>query len=269
MPRYLFSFISICIVGFLLAGPGESRQQRLVITGSSTVAPLVAEVARAFEQHHPDTRVDVQTGGSSRGIADCRSGVNDIGMVSRALSDTETDLYGTALAMDGICIIVHRDNTVTALTDSQIRNIYTGAIADWKDVGGAPGPIVVVNKADGRSTLELFLKYFELDATQIKASVVIGDNEQGIKTIAGNRQAIGYVSVGAAEYAAGSDITLRLLPMNGVNASRKAVASGSYPLARPLTLVTRGAPDGLAAEFINFATSAETDAQIEKLFFVR
>ena len=269
MLRYACIFISIAIVGLYAANRGGGEQQQLVITGSSTVAPLMAEIARRFEEQNPGVRVDVQTGGSSRGIADCRNGVNDIGMVSRALKDAENDLHGTQVALDGICMIVHRDNTVGELTDAQIRDIYSGTISDWQAVGADAGPIVVVNKADGRSTLELFLKYFKLTSPDVKASVVIGDNEQGIKTVAGNRHAIGYVSVGAAEYAAANDIGIRLLPMHGVEASRATVASGNFPLGRPLTLVTDTAPTGLTKIFLDFATSDDVKDLVENLYFVR
>lgn len=81
-----------------------AADQKVVITGSSTVAPLVAEIAKRFEQHHPGVRVDVQSGGSSRGISDARSGLADIGMVSRALKPDEADLNAATIAMDGVVL---------------------------------------------------------------------------------------------------------------------------------------------------------------------
>ena len=81
---------------------------KLMVTGSSTVAPLVSEIAKRFEQLHPDVRVDVQTGGSGKGIADARIGVADIGMASRALKDEESDLVAHKIAADGVGLIVHQ-----------------------------------------------------------------------------------------------------------------------------------------------------------------
>ncbi|MFA5939568.1 MAG: phosphate ABC transporter substrate-binding protein [Sinimarinibacterium sp.] len=241
---------------------------KLVITGSSTVAPLVAEIGKRFESLHPDVRVDVQTGGSSRGIADARQGLADIGMASRALKSEESDLHGFAIARDGVAVILNAANPVPALTDDQVVAIYTGRITRWSEVGGADAPITVVNKAEGRSTLELFLHYFKIESPAVKAHVVIGDNEQGIKTVAGNPDAIGYVSVGAAEYSAAHGVPIKLLPMKGVVAAIATVKDGSFPLSRPLNLVTKAEPAGLAQAFIDYARSPAVHDLVEQLYFV-
>ena len=241
---------------------------RLVLTGSSTVAPLAAEIGKRFESLHPGVRIDVQTGGSARGIADARAGLADVGMVSRDLKPAENDLLPFAIADDGICVIVHRDNPVSELTDEQVVAIYVDRIANWKEVGGADASIAVVHKAAGRSTLELFLHYFGLDSVEVKADVVIGDNEQGIKTVAGNPSAIGYVSIGAAESHVARGVAIKLLPIGGVAASTENVRNGAFPLARTLNLVTRTAPRGLAKAFIDFAQSPATHDLIREQYFV-
>lgn len=253
----------------LLASCGDSSNQtRLTVTGSSTVAPLMAEIALQFEKTHPDVRVDVQTGGSSRGVADARRGLADIGMASRALNEDESDLTAHTIAYDGIGMIVHADNPVRALSPQQIIDIYQGRIDNWQAVGGPDAEIIVVNKAQGRSTLEIFLEHFELGAPSIKADVVIGDNEQGIKTVAGNPYALGYVSIGAAEYAVGADEPLWLLPLEGVEASTTNVRNQRYPMRRPLNLVTRGPLEGPAAALMVHAQSSSVDPLIRQLYFV-
>lgn len=245
-----------------------AAQERLTLTGSSTVAPLALEIAKRYEKQHPGVRVDVQTGGSSRGINDARLGLADIGMVSRALKPSEQDLTAHVMAMDGIGIILHASNPVTGLTDQQVIDIYTGAFSNWREVGGPDSEITVVNKAEGRSTLELFLGHFELKNSQIKARVVIGDNQQGIKTVAGTPGAIGYVSIGTAEYEEARGTPIKLLPMAGQPATVEAVANGSYPLSRQLNLVVKGQPSPLALDFIAFAQSPEVRDLIEGQFFV-
>lgn len=271
--------LALVIMGATLAGQefGQSatssanKEQlsgKLTLTGSSTVAPLVAETGKRFEALNPGVRVDVQSGGSARGIADARSGLADIGMVSRALKDEERDLQSFVIARDGIGMIVHRDNVVPALSDAQVVGIYLGRIGDWSEVAGKGGRITVINKAEGRSTLELFLHHFKLKNSEIKAHVVIGDNQQGIKTVAGNPGAIGYVSIGAAEFEAGQGTPIKLLPIGGVEATVENVRNGSFPLARPLNLVTRAEPVGLVKAFIEFARSRELHGLIEAQFFV-
>ena len=233
---------------------------RIIVTGSSTVAPLVAEIGKAFEVQNPEIRVDVQSGGSTRGIIDVRSGLADIGMISRSLSEDENDLIGFELARDGVGLILHRQNGVPAL--------FTGRVTDWKDVGGRPGRITVVNKAEGRSTLELFLAYFDLGVRDIAAHVVIGDNQQGIKTVAANPGAVGYVSIGTAEFEIGSGTPIRLLGLRGIEATVANVRNGTYPLARPLTLVIRPAEKDRLGGFIEFARSPQIHEIIQGQFFV-
>lgn len=252
---------------------GETRGEgalrgRLTLTGSSTVAPLAAEIGKRFERLHPGVRVDVQTGGSARGIADARRGLADIGMVSRALHPDEDDLRGFTLARDGVALIVHRDNPVRELAEDRIADIYRGHIDRWSTVGGPDREIVVVHKAEGRSTLEVFLEHFRLDNGDVRPDVVIGDNQQGIKTVAANRDAIGYVSIGAAAWEAEHGTPIRLLPLRGVPATVDAVEDGRYPLSRRLLLVTRGEPTGLARALIRFATSAAARDLVESQYLV-
>lgn len=241
---------------------------KLVITGASTLAPLIAEIGKRFENLYPGVRIDVQSGGSSRGVADARQGLSDIGMVSRAMKEDERDLSAFPVARDGVCPILHRENPVQALTDEQVVAIYTGKIINWKTVGGVDAPIIIVNKAEGRSTLEVFLQHFKLKNSDIKAQVVIGDNEQGVKTIAGNRSAIGYVSIGTAEYDAVHGIPIKLLPIGGIAASTENVQKGVFPLSRPLHIVTRTPPVGLAKAFIEFAQSKAVYDLIRQQYFV-
>ncbi|NJM68398.1 MAG: phosphate ABC transporter substrate-binding protein [Acaryochloris sp. RU_4_1] len=242
--------------------------QKLVITGSSTVAPLVAEIAKRYETQNPQVRIDVQTGGSSRGIADVRQKVADIGMVSRAPKPAEKDLQFHTIAKDGVVIIVHRDNPIQKLSDQQITAIYTGQLNNWQEVGGKPAAITVVNKAEGRSTLELFLEYFQLKSSAIQADVVIGDNEQGIKTVAGNPLAIGYVSVGTAAINISKGTPIKMLPLEGIQANAQTVRDGSFPLSRPLNLVTQGTLNPQQQKFIDFAQSPQVKDIIQEQAFV-
>ena len=242
---------------------------KLVLTGSSTVAPLAAELGQKFEKLHPNVRIDVQSGGSSRGIADARSGVADIGEVSRSLKDDEKDLKPFVIALDGVCVILNKDNPVKELSDKQVIDIYTGKIVNWKEAGGKDAPITVVNKAEGRSTLELFCNYYKLKNSDIKAQLVIGDNQQGIKTVSGNPNSIGYVSIGTAEFEASQGAPIKLLAVGGVEASLANVKAHKFALMRELNLVTKNEePTGLKKAFLDFCTSKEANDMIKEQFFV-
>lgn len=236
-----------------LVACGKSTD-KLVITGSSTMAPVITEVAERYETHR-GVQVDVQSGGTGRGISDVRQGLADIGMASRALHPDENDLTAFTVAQDGIALIVHRDNPVAGLSDDQVRAIYQGGTDNWRAVGGDDRPITVVNKAEGRSTLELFLEYFHLNNRDVQADVVIGENQQGIKAVAGDPAAIGYVSIGSAEYEAQAGTPIRLLPLGGVAARIETVNEKRYPLRRELNLVVNGQPADAVQAFIDFAHS--------------
>lgn len=253
------------------ATPGDVRRAeptRIVLTGSSTIAPLASDVARRYETEHPGVRIDVQTGGSSRGLADARRGLADVGMVSRSPRDGEGDVIWYPIALDGLAIIVHADNPVTALTEAQVVSTYRGEIETWSEVGGSEAPITVVNKAEGRSTLEVFLAHFGLEAPEIQADVVIGDNQQAIKTVVGNPDAIAYVSIGTAEYEAAHGAPLRLLRLGDAVPSTDAVRAGTYPVARTLHVVTSGEPTGAVAEFLDYLRSTAVHDLVESHYFV-
>jgi phosphate transport system substrate-binding protein len=265
---FFLAIVLACAAQAQARVPAKTASQRLVLTGSSTLAPLAGEIARRFESLHPGVRIDVQTGGSSRGIHDVRKGIAAIGLVSRALKADEADLQAFAIAQDGISLIVHAGNPVITLSREQIADIYTGRITHWNAVGGVDARITVVNKAEGRSTLELFLDYLQLKNSEIKPHIIIGDNVQAIKTVTGNPHAIGYVSIGAAEYEARRGAPVRLLSLGGVEASVENVRQGIFPLSRPLNLVTSGAPQGLARRFIEFARSPQVHDLVRAQYFV-
>jgi phosphate transport system substrate-binding protein len=227
------------LLGTSSAGAADDR---LVLTGSSTVAPLVGEIGKRFEKLNPGVRVDVQSGGSTRGVNDARSGLADIGMASRSLNPDEQNLKSYAIARDGIGIILHKSNPVASLSNEQIIAIYTGDIRNWREVGGKDAKITVVNKAEGRSTLELFLHYFP--------------------------GAIGYVSIGTAEFEEAQGTPIRQLPLDGVAATVANVRNGSFPLARPLNLVTTGKESALARRFIDYARSEAVHDLVTEQYFV-
>lgn len=252
----------------LMSMPAFSAENKLSMTGSSTVAPLALEIAKRFESQNSGLRIDVQTGGSGRGIADARNGTADIGLVSRSLKADESDLQGHTIALDGVAVILHKSNPVGNLSNAQIVGIYSGTIQNWKEVGGKDQKITVVNKAEGRSTLELFAQYFGLKNSQINAQVVIGDNQQGIKTVAGNPGAIGYVSIGSAEFEIENGVPLKMLSMNGVKPNTENVRNGSFPLSRPLLLVTKGVDTDLRKKFLSFSKSPAVYDLVKEQYFV-
>lgn len=239
----------------------------LSLSGSSTMAPLMQAVAARFGQLHPGVSFDIQGGGSNRGIDDAHSAKVDIGMVSKALVQ-DRELIGIAIARDGGAILLHRDNPVTQLSDDQVRAIFTGRLKNWKAVGGADAPIHVIDRDTQRGIRELFLHYFKLTTDALRAGAVGGDNAATLQLLRAQPAGIVFFSVGEGERRIAAGEPIKLLPAGGVAASRQSIQKGDYPITRPLTLVTRGLPQGLAKTFIAYARSPAVHDLLEQYEFV-
>jgi len=250
-------FTLLAALAVFVSGCGKRDSgTKINLTGSSTLAPLMSEIAKRYEAENPGVRIDVQTGGSSRGIADAASGAADLGMSSRALKDSEKDGRVThTVAMDGIGILVNAANPIESLTDEQIVGIFTGVVSNWSEVGGKDAQINVVNRAEGRSELELFQEFYGLKPEDFEVDMISGENQHGIKTVAGDENAIIYMSVGASEFEAENGSPVKLLPLRAIPASSKTVGSGEYPLSRPLILITVPEPSEEVAKFIEYSLS--------------
>ncbi|HMS18318.1 MAG TPA: phosphate ABC transporter substrate-binding protein [Planctomycetota bacterium] len=256
MFKFRIPSIMVAMVGLAAAcSDGGTPTRTLVITGSSTMAPLIGEMAKRFEAAHAGIRVDVQTGGSSRGVADVRSCLAQVGMVSRDLRSDEDDLLATPVATDTVTLIVHRDNPIDALSREQVIGIFRGEIKTWTSLSGLDHPITVVHKAEGRSTLELFLSHFGLKNSSVKAHVIVGDNEQGIKSVAGVPGAIGYVSLGTAVLSLQGGVSIRIVRLLGESEPSADGESKRSAIRRNLNLVCGKSPEALTQSFLTFASS--------------
>ncbi len=265
--------VAVCIAGCQslpsTASQRSSLQGTLQITGSSTVGPLVAAIAERFEQLHPNVRVDVQTGGSSRGIADVRSGLADIGMSSRQLKASESkQAIAWPIAWDGVGFVVHADNPADEVTRQQLVDIFSGHWSSWPAAGDSAAQLIVIDRAAGRSEVDVISQYLQLQPHQFRADLIAGENQQAIKLVIGNRNAITYLSVGAAEFESSLGAPIKLLRLDHVAASSRSVASGEYPLLRPLVLVTQPIPSDIAWQFIQYAQSAAVDDLIREFAYV-
>jgi phosphate transport system substrate-binding protein len=246
----------------------EKLQGKIRFAGSSTMAPLVEALGKRFQKLHPEVAIEVATGGSSRGIHDVRERSCNIGMVGRPLKDDERDLIGFPIARDGVCLIVHKDNPVKSLSSKQVVGIYTGKITNWKDVDGNDAPITAINRPEGRAQSELFTQFFKIKSEDFKVAGVAGDNQEGIKAIVENPNAIVYMSVGEADIRIGQGMPVKSLLMDGITATSRNIRNGHFPIQRPLTLVLRTLPSGLMKAFIDFALSPNATEIIRECSFV-
>jgi phosphate transport system substrate-binding protein len=214
-------------------------------------------LAQAYTEQHQYVTVDVQGGGTRLGIALARGNKIDIGTASRTpTAEDERDpttgakrLWWTAIAQDGIALVVHPQNTVEGLTLSQARDIFFGRILNWEEMGGTPGEIVVVSREDGSGTREVFEEMVMEEKRVTPTAIVMPSSEAVVEYVARHPTAIGYISMGHLSP------QVKALPIEGVSPTPEDVQSGAYHLTRPLYLLTGQAPAGEVKAFIEFASS--------------
>ena len=223
------------------AAPQPATQSHTISVGGSTsVTPLMELFQADYEKSHSNVKITISGTGSGDGIKGATEGTYEIGMSSRELTPAEigAGLEPLVIAIDGIATIIHNSNPISGLTLDQIKNIYTGTITRWEQLGaaanGKTGGIAVVSREPGSGTRGAFQELVKYaDADQVKNAIIF-DGTGAIKSaIAGNADAIGYISLGSM------DNTIKALSVDGVAASNDNVKNGSYKIARPFILITR------------------------------
>ncbi|MDI3547856.1 MAG: phosphate transport system substrate-binding protein [Halanaerobiales bacterium] len=250
--------------GFVIAG------DTLTIQGSTTVLPIAQRAAEVYMQQNPEVNITVRGGGSGNGIAALIDGSVDIANTSRFIKDKEVKaafangIYPVPhkVAMDGIAVVVNPVNPVDELTLEDIKAIYTGEITNWKELGGKDQEIVVISRDSSSGTFETFEKLV-LDGAKVTPTALLQASNGAVAgVVAETEGAIGYVGLGYLSE------SLKALKVNGVECTNATVASGKYPIARPLFMFTNGWPKGLTADFINFVLSAEGQKIAEEQGYV-
>lgn len=259
-PLWIRLLTGLCL---LVASTGAYAD--LLISGSSTILPVIQRAAAAFTAE-TGIRLRVSGGGSDAGVTAALSGKAHIGMVSRALHPDEARrLVATPIGRDAVAVYVHERNPLRDLSHAQVTDIYRGRYREWRELAAnTSGRIVRVGKQHGRSTRELFDRYFDLLGQEYPADThLIGANAASILYVSIDPQAIGYVSVGSLERAVQHGAPVRALSIDGIAPTRAHVQSVRYPYLRPLNLVTRGAPQGEARRFIDWLRSDAGQALVE------
>jgi phosphate transport system substrate-binding protein len=233
------------------------------------MAPLMSEIAERFESKNGKVRVDIQTGGSSRGIADAMRGLADIGMSSRALYEKEKESLVThTMALDAVAFVVHATNSIDSLSSQNVLDIFQGKIKNWKELGGQDLAVVVVNRAKGRSEYDLVTKSLGISPASIKADVIAGENQQCVKVVSNNPGAISYLSAGTAQFESENGTSIKLAKLDEVAPSLSNIRSGKYPIVRPLVLLVRESPQSQVNSFLKFALSSEVHDLVKGQSFV-
>lgn len=260
------------LIGSLAVGCGSSDgsasqdSNKVTVSGSTSVGPVVEVLGEDFSAKNEGISVEVQQIGSSAGIKNAIEGTSQIGMASRDLKDEEkaSGLKETQIAIDGIAVITNKNNEVKDLTLEQVKDIYTGKITNWKEVGGKDAPIVVVSREDGSGTRDGFQENVGFESEELTKDAQISDGSGNIKSIVeGNENSIGYISFGYV------DDKVNSLTIDGVELTVENVKDNKYAIARPFLLVNK--EDKISEEgtkFIEFILSEEGQKIVEDKGFI-
>lgn len=269
MKKMLSLALALALAAGLLAGcgsassaaaPAASAAGAAALTGSvgtngsTSMESVIGGLSEAFMNANPGVKVTYDPTGSGTGIQAIIDGTTDLGLSSRALKEEEKSkgLTGTTVALDGIAIIVSKDNPVENLTLQQIADLYTGKITSWKEVGGSDTPVVAEGREAGSGTRDGFESIVGVkDAC--KYANESASTGAVIANVSANANAIGYASLAAV------GDTVKVVKVEGVAPSEATVLDGSYKIQRPFLIVTK---DGVtlsaqAQAFLDFATSKD------------
>ena len=223
----------------------------VIVAGSTSVQPFAELLAEEYAHIVPDSEIDVQGGGSSAGITAVESGTADIGMSSRALKESEQWLWSVEIAKDGLAIITHPSNSIDDLTNEQLRGIYTGAIGNWAELGGADARIHIITREEGSGTRSAF-EDLVMGGEWIDPKAIVQDSNGSVRQlVAGDRHSIGFISLGLV------DDTVKAVHLGGVAPTWENVSNGNYSLYRPFLFITLEEPVGQVKDFIDFILSPE------------
>ena len=248
--------ILVIVIILVLAGAYlaiNSGSSKVEIVGSTSVQPVAEKLVEKYKETHPDAQINVQGGGSSVGIKSAQDGTADIGTSSKALKKNESQgLTQIPLGQDGIVIAVNTKNSVDGVTSEQLKDIFSGKITNWKEVGGSDGKINVIRREDGSGTLDAFESIVMGKDTKIKSDAVVQSSTEAVKqSVKTDENAIGFVSYAHMS----SDV--KALKIDGVSPSDDTIADGSYKLQRPFLFLVKGTSNQATQDFLNFVNSRE------------
>ncbi|QPM66858.1 phosphate ABC transporter substrate-binding protein [Atribacter laminatus] len=267
MIRFIFIFLAVFSFAF-----SAFSAEKLNVSGSTTVLPIMQIIAEEFMNQNPEVDITVSGGGSGVGIAALIDKIANVAMSSRKIKAEELDkavakglsVQEFEIAKDAITVIVSPANTMMNQIDSHtLKQIYTGAITNWKDLNGEDKPIVVISRDTNSGTFEVFNEHI-LKKDQLAPTVLmLASNRAILDEVGNNPEAIGYVGLGYV-----TDQVKGLL-LDGVEPTKENALNGSYSISRGLYLYTPDIPQGVTKDFIDYFFSEEGQTIVEEEGFIR
>lgn len=236
---------------------------KVAMNGSTSMQKLASALTESFMAKYPKVTATAEFTGSSTGIEKVASGSCDIGNSSRSLKDEEKakGLVENIVAIDGIAVVVDKQNTVSDLTKEQLTKIYTGEVKNWSEVGGSDGQIIVIGREAGSGTRGAFEEILKVE-NKCKYAQEIDSTGAVMAKVASTKGAVGYVSLDVV------DDTVKAVSLDGVEPTAENIKAGKYFLSRPFVMATKGAVSEQSAAvqaMFDYIDSDEGQAIIKKV----
>lgn len=279
--KAIVAALTITAIGSIFAGCGnkntdsqsgkEQYTETITALGSTALQKLVEQAANNFKQKYPEATINVQGGGSGAGINQVLEGSVEIGnsdiFAEEKLKDRSKELVDHKVCGIGFAVVVNKDVNIDSITSSQIQDIFTGKVTNWKEVGGKDLPINIINRPKSSGT-----------RTTFKNTVMGGkDEKDGLGTIQDSNGSVGKAiesTSGAISYLALSYLTgeaknnLKVLKIDGIEATNENIAAGKYKFWSYEHMYTKGEAKGLSKAFIDYMMSKENEELILKLGYI-
>jgi len=250
----IYKTVSIGLLVFvvsLTSSCSKPSKSGIIIAGSTSVQPFAEALSEEYMKLNKDIEIDVQGGGSSAGVMSAQTNTADIGMSSRELTGDEKKMWYVEIARDGLAVIVNPANIIGNLTLEQARDIYSGKITNWSQLGGKKAEIHVITREEGSGTRSAF-ESLVMNKVEINPRAIVQDSNGTVRQLVGDdAAAIGFISLGLVNE------KVKALELDGVEATRENVINGTYGLSRPFLFITSVSPTGKTKLFIDFVLSAE------------
>lgn len=264
--KYIIGIIVaiIVIVGaYLVLAGGGGGQEKITIVGSTSVQPVAEKLATEYMKKNSSVKITVQGGGSAVGIKSIHDGTADIGTSSKSLKANEsTGLTQYEIGLDGIAIIVNKNNSLSGLTTEQVKGIFTGNITNWNEVGGSDAGINVIVREEGSGTRDAIQEIVlgkDASGNKVafeKEAIIQSSTEAVQQAVAQDTNAIGFMSFSAVK-------DTKALKIDNVEPSEATVMDGTYKIQRPFLFLVKGEPTGSVKAFLDWVNGPEGQAIIK------
>jgi phosphate transport system substrate-binding protein len=271
-------FVALLLVACEQVAVATPTPVNVTIAGATAMQPVLFDLTAEYTRQHPSVRFDLRGGGSTVGEERVAAGQVDLAAstllagvaVTPSVALNGAPLVRIPIGLDGLAIIMHPANTVNALSTLELRQLYSGRILDWAELGGEPGEVLLVSREDGSGSRILFEQRVMGDEAVSLTAVVMPTSADVVAYVARNPQAIGYVSRayllpwldGANPDDAPNRV--RIATLNGHLPLRAQLQDQSYELTQPLFLISRGEPQGQVRSFIDFVLSPAGQTIVER-----